>query len=58
MRSFLCAFSREKTQMEVAELIGISQAQVPGSKKMLSHHARVFERMMREHITRCEYFTA
>ncbi len=51
-------FFEGKTQMEVAELIGISRHRFPGSKKCSPHHARVFERMMREHVTRCEYFTA
>ncbi len=46
--------------MEVAELIGISQAQVSRLEKKCSpHHARIFERMMQEHVTHgSEYFTA
>lgn len=53
-------FFEGKTQMEVAELIGISQAQVSRlEKNALRHHARVFERMMQGACnTRCEYFTA
>lgn len=53
-------FFEGKTQMEVAELIGISQGTgFPARKKCSPHHARVFERMMQGACnTRCEYFTA